>query len=78
MSMPEEITNSAQRYRRREAWSLTPEQRMERFERLQAAAIRTLSSNPQAERAAHRRNHRMRAHSRVKALEAQMKRSSNA
>jgi hypothetical protein len=46
-------------------WRLTPEQRMERFVRLQAIAEQTLASNPRAYSAFQRRNHHRRRLSQV-------------
>lgn len=59
--------------RRRRTLALSPEQRLERFVALQAAAQSTLATNPPAVLAFHRRNLRQRTESRVRELERQLR-----
>lgn len=59
------------RHRRREAHKLSPEQRMEAFQRLQASAWHLLESNPAAMRAFIARNHHKRRPAEVQRLEKQ-------
>lgn len=57
------------RHRRRKALKLSPEQRMEAFQRLQASAWQLLESNPAAMKAFIARNHHKRRPSEVQRLE---------
>lgn len=66
----------AQRYRQRNDWALTPQQRIERFIELQTAAMAALQSNPEAVHAFIARNHRKRREGQAKLLEQQMRRPS--
>lgn len=52
---------------------MSPEQRMEAFQRLQASAWKLLESNPAAMRAFIARNHHKRRPSEVQRLEKQMR-----
>ena len=61
------------RKRLRRVWALSPEERMERFSGLQAAAWATLESNPAALEYFYRRNHRARRLSNCHALLEEMK-----
>jgi hypothetical protein len=63
-----------QRKRQKRTCALSPEQRLERFAALQAAAELLLASNPVALEAFHRRNRRQRTEGRVRALEALLRR----
>ena len=64
---------SEQRKRQRRILALTPDQRLERFLSLQAAAYATLASNPDALAAFLRRNYQARKESRVRELERQLR-----
>jgi hypothetical protein len=66
----------AQRYRQRQDWALTPQQRIERFNELQSAAMAALEANPDALRAFIARNHHKRREGNAKLLEQQMRRPS--
>lgn len=68
----ESLVESEQRKRQRRTLALTPEQRLERFMALQAAAYAALASNPEALLAFHRRNRQARKESRVRELERQL------
>ena len=61
------------RHRNREAWSLTPEQRWQRFGVLQNQAMENLRSNPEALAAFTERNYRKRNQTNVKILERKMR-----
>lgn len=67
-----EATVATERHRRRQAQARTIGERMELFERLQAAAFEVLQSNPEAYAALVKRNHHKRRISNVKRLEAEM------
>jgi hypothetical protein len=60
------------RHRRRVDWSLTPEQRMHRFEILQVEAMKLLATNPKAMDEFIRRNHHARRMSSARQLEAKL------
>lgn len=60
-----EITSSTARKRQRRDLSLSPEERLAKFETLQANAMQILSSNPDAYAAFHVRNRRRRRQSEV-------------
>ena len=64
----------AAHYRFGRAQALTPAARLERFEQLQADAMATLMSNPEAYAAFVRRNHHRRRRAAAERLEAEMKR----
>ena len=64
----------AARYRFGRAQALTPAARLEQFEQLQADALATLMSNPEAHAAFIRRNHHRRRQAAAARLEAEMKR----
>lgn len=68
-----DITRASERKRLRRAMALTSEERMERFNALQEAAGRVLSSNPAALAAFHQRNRRCRRESQVQLLLAQIR-----
>ncbi len=67
-----ETIKSVNRQRRQRDWTLSPVERLARFERLQAAAWYTLASNPLALEAFHRRNRLARRQSSVAKLLADM------
>ena len=76
MLTPEEINamNHANEEKRlRRTHSLTPQERMERFDALQAAAMKELESNPEALAEFHRRNRFRRRQSQVQLLLAKLK-----
>ena len=69
---PIEEIAQANRHRLRRDWALSPEQRMARFEQMQALANQTLRSHPVAMQAFVRRNHHARRHSHARHLEQLM------
>jgi hypothetical protein len=70
-AIDEVAIDAMNRHRRRETHQLSPEQRMEAFQRLQASAWQLLESNPTAMRAFIARNHHKRRPSEVQRLEEQ-------
>ena len=69
VAIDEVAVDAMNRHRRREAHKLSPEQRMEAFQRLQASAWQLLESNPAAMKAFIARNHHKRRPSEVQRLE---------
>lgn len=67
-----ELLQEEQRKRLKQIWALTPEQRMERFQVLQASAWQTLASNTAARRAFEARNLHARRESRCQMLVKEM------
>ena len=68
----ESIAGVVSRHRHETAQTLSYEQRMEAFERLQRSAMETLRSNPGAFKSYLRRNHRKRRIDNVARLEEQL------
>ena len=66
----QELMRVEDRKRRRREWTLTPQERMDKYFLLQALANKVLESNPDALAEFHRRNRRKRTESRVQAFEA--------
>lgn len=66
--------DAASRYRLRQAWAMTPEQRIERSIEMHQAAFEILNSNPAAHAAFVARNHHRRRQENVRRLEAEMRR----
>jgi hypothetical protein len=69
---PLEEIEQANRRRLKRDWALSPQQRLARFEQLQALANQTLRSHPVALQAFVRRNHHARRHSHARHLEQLM------
>ena len=67
----EEIALANHRRLKRD-WAMSPQQRLARFEQLQALATQTLRSHPVAMQAFVRRNHHARRHSHARHLERLM------
>jgi len=61
---------AAESFRRRQAWQMSPAERLELFERLQQQAYATLRDNPDAYQVFLRRNHHQRRASNARRLEA--------
>lgn len=62
------------RYRLRQSWAMTPEQRIERSMEMHQAAFEILKSNPAAYAAFVARNHHRRRQANAMRLEAEMRR----
>lgn len=76
MLTPEQIadlTRSVEEKRARRSVALPSDERMARFETLQATAMRLLKSNPAALAAFHKRNHHRRRESQVRLLLAELR-----
>lgn len=76
MLTPEQIaglTHAVEEKRARRSVALPLEERMARFEALQATAMRLLESNPAALAAFHKRNHHRRRESQVQSLLAELR-----
>lgn len=67
---------AANQKRLRRDWAASSDQRMCRFQQLQATVLETLACNPQALDAFQRRNHQRRRQACVKQLETEMRRVS--
>ena len=72
-SIDEKAIATMNRHRQRNAFNLSPAQRMEAFQKLQASAWQLLQSNPAAMQAFIKRNHRKRRQSELELLEKQMR-----